>query len=298
MRPVDVLGLLAAPLVGPLQVDRPLVLEGEPPLPVALYLPPEPSRWIVFSTGYGSSRFDYQPLALAWREAGFAVAVVQHPGSDRRAAVGLLGAYFRLRREERSVLQHRVHTRRDMLQRPRDLERVMNFLERTFGVESFWLAGHSFGAYTVFAVAGVPPRLPEGDTSRFSDPRVAGLLAMSFHPPGQLFGPEAYARLACPSLLLTGSRDSTIDGATPSGRLEVVPHLPGHVVVGSLQEADHYTFAGFGPGWEVCGPALLEVTTEYWRALARGEAPGEQPVPGWSWFRSRGGGPVPGSGGR
>lgn len=185
-----------------------------------------------------------------------------------------------------------------MLNRPADLARVMDFLQATFGVETFWVAGHSFGAYTVLASAGLPVLLPGGGVVELGDPRVTALVAMSFHPPGVLFAGEAYRRLRCPAVLLTGSRDATIDGATPQSRLEVLSRLSPAALVGVLDGADHYTFAGFGPGWRRCGPALLAVTTGYWKSLARGCGVREQPVEGWRWFRNLGDGPVPDSGGR
>jgi predicted dienelactone hydrolase len=67
------------------------------------------------------------------------------------------------------------------------------------------VAGHSFGAYTVMAVAGAAIHQRAGGTRNFGDPRIKVFIAMS------LFGPEksdSWASITCPMLTINGSKES------------------------------------------------------------------------------------------
>lgn len=207
----------------------------------ALYLPTDPRGWLVFSSGFGGSLLDYSRLALALRSLGWAVALVEHPGSDRSAAVRLLPE--RLLRPG-PALGRKVHSPLSMRNRPADVGWLIGRLQRAFGVERLAVAGHSFGAYTALAVAGVPVEI-EGRRYQFRDERVQAVAAISFQAPGRLFRPEALAELRVPALLMTGSRDHTSDGTRYQDRIRLAELLPGARCL-VLAEVGHMDFADLG----------------------------------------------------
>jgi predicted dienelactone hydrolase len=99
-------------------------------------------------------------------------------------------------------------------------------------------SGHSFGGYTVFAIAGGTSPL-----GTFTDPRVRAILPQA---PAAPFPPEFFGTIAIPTLILGGSIDET----TPFDSQQLAPFqaLPsGAAVVGlaELTDAGHFTFSDF-----------------------------------------------------
>jgi predicted dienelactone hydrolase len=99
-------------------------------------------------------------------------------------------------------------------------------------------SGHSFGGYTVFALAGGPSPL-----GTFTDPRVQAILPQA---PAAPFPPEFFGTITIPTLILGGSIDET----TPFDSQQLVPFesLPSGasvVALGQLTDAGHFTFSDF-----------------------------------------------------
>ncbi|MGE0487758.1 MAG: alpha/beta hydrolase family protein [Vulcanimicrobiota bacterium] len=209
-------------------------------VPCAVYLPVGPTRsWIVFSTGFGGNRFDYAKLARGWADRGHGVVVVEHPGSSRSAAVRLLPRRY-LR--PGPSLRRWVYNPACLANRPLDLGLVIDRVRMEFGPGRIVAAGHSFGAYSAMAVAGLPvPGL--GD---FAHPAVSALIAISFQPPGQLFRAKDYQRLDLPALWVLAEQDHTADGTTSHQRLALRDLLPTASLV-VVPESDHMDLADMGP---------------------------------------------------
>ncbi|MGE0488799.1 MAG: alpha/beta hydrolase family protein [Vulcanimicrobiota bacterium] len=205
----------------------------------------------LFSVGFGGSRDGYAYLARHWQSLGFSVLVVEHAGSGVEA-LRQLNRQGRQRRDE--LLWQRVVDPVEVAHRPRDASFALTSLIASQGRPGRVLAaGHSFGSYTVLALAG----LPIWGRSRYADPRIEAGLAISPTPPGVHFYPESYAELTMPMLFLTGTLDDVREGVGYQARLESFRLAGGadqHLVV--LEGAQHLAFANIGLG---LGPILSQV---------------------------------------
>jgi predicted dienelactone hydrolase len=123
-------------------------------LPVDLYLPTSPtsSPLIVISHGVASDRFAFVYLAQHLASYGFAVAALEHPGSNaqrfQQYFAGLAGP----------------PEPAELINRPLDVKFVLNELQRLeksdprmqgkLNFQQVGAFGHSYGGYTVFTLAG------------------------------------------------------------------------------------------------------------------------------------------------
>ena len=184
---------------------------------------------VIVSHGLGSKPEDFARRAQHLASYGFVVALPQHPGSDaaqvQALKEGLSGSYFRTS---------------DFIDRPQDISGVIDELERRnyteFGgqldLQSVGVAGHSFGGYSVLAVAGATIdfdflqqqcdrpfaylntsmlmqcrvlQLPR-QAYTFRDPRVKAVIAVN--PVNYaVFGPTGLGQITIPTLLVGGSDD-------------------------------------------------------------------------------------------
>ncbi|MEC4892447.1 MAG: alpha/beta hydrolase [Oscillatoria sp. PMC 1051.18] len=117
--------------------------------PTDLYLPqqPQPSPLLVISHGLGSSRETFEYLAKHLASYGFAVAVVEHPGSNAQQLQQLA-----------SGLANEVTPSRELIDRPLDIKYLLDVLESSYSqqvrTDKVGILGQSYGGYTALAVAG------------------------------------------------------------------------------------------------------------------------------------------------
>lgn len=220
-------------------------------LPVRLRWPEGqgPCALVVHSHGLGGNREGGDAWGRAWRDAGFAVLHLQHPGSDTDTArQGLRALRGAASAEQLSA-------------RAADMRFVLDELERRaragtgpwsrVRLDAIGASGHSFGAQTVLAVAGkrYPVRAPNFVEARFRA-FIAFSPSLGRHDrqaPGQQFG-----AIERPMLLLTGSLDGDPLNHAFSGedRARVYDGLPagrGTRALLWLDGADHTTFGGGRP---------------------------------------------------
>jgi predicted dienelactone hydrolase len=217
-------------------------------LPVLLRLPTGPGPWpvVIYSHGLGGSRQAGDAWGEAWRSQGIAVVHVQHPGSDievlREGGVDQL-------REAATVEQ--------LAARARDIRFVIDEIARAparqgsplanFRIDALGLAGHSFGAWTVLAVAGQQIPMVGGE---MSDARPRAFLALSPSLPQAAGAAASLASVQRPVLAATGSLDSDPLTGTRNAesRAAVYEALPGpSKALLWLDGADHGTFGGQSP---------------------------------------------------
>lgn len=179
------------------------------PIPVRCWLPPAPSGAlpvVVFSHGLGGSREGYAFLARAWRDAGYAVILPTHVGSDT-ATMRAAGAAWRQAMDR--AKRDPVNLRR----RPREIACILDRLDDLgtrlpgaphFDHQRIVIAGHSFGAWTALTVAGLRSAVL-GDQS---DPRPRACIALSPPGPSPTTPANAGAAVTRPVLVLTGTEDT------------------------------------------------------------------------------------------
>ncbi len=201
---------------------------------------------VIFSHGLGGRRTGADVWGQAWAQAGFVVAHLQHPGSDN---VSLKGGYSALRK---------AMAPEQLLARVADVRFTIDEISRRHDaklgrwaelpVHKLALAGHSFGARTALAVAGLTYANANGWSGL--DKRVKAFVAMS-PALGQGTNLERARQdtqaMTRPMLVVSGSLDGEVlgNGETPESRRMVYEALPkGAKALLWLSGADHATFAG------------------------------------------------------
>lgn len=197
-------------------------------------LPEGETRVIAISHGLGASPEEYAKRAQHLASYGYLVVLPQHPGSDLIYKQELL-----------QRLHPTAFALEEFVDRPLDVSYVLDELERRntdeFGdrlnLQSVGVMGHSFGGYTVMALAGATinfDHLEEScennlvyldislflqcralelprQTYNFRDPRVTAVFAIN-PVNNSIFGAEGLSEIQIPILLAAG----TYDPATPA----------------------------------------------------------------------------------
>lgn len=251
-------------------------------LPIRVYLPTseKAAPVLLFSHGLGGSRDNNPYLGNHWAKRGYAVVVIQHPGSDESVWKDTAAL-------ERMASMKKAASLENYLERCKDIPAVIDALAAWNGskdhalkgrldLEHLGMSGHSFGAQTTQAVAG--QSLARGRMS-FGEPRIDAAVMMSPSPPTLGDPASAFAGIKIPCLLMTGTLDdSPIGNTKPEDRLKVFPHLanaPAWQVV--FDKANHMAF-GERPlkGEAAADPryhrAILALTTAFWDAELKGDA--------------------------
>jgi dienelactone hydrolase len=199
---------------------------------------------IVYSPGLGSGLSNGAAWCEAWRQAGLVVATLAHPGTDDSVwdtPRGLLAALA----EALAPAQY-AHRVSDCRYAIRQCLTAMG-LESIIDPARIGIAGHSFGALTVQALATAAGRSQDGFT-------IAAAIALS--PGGRASAtPGALAGVRMPFFCVTGDHDGYVTfgrgadamrlGTPVADRLAVYRHLPaGAKQLLVLAGADHMTFAG------------------------------------------------------
>ena len=206
-------------------------------LPTDLYLPQgrsEPAPLIVASHGLAGDRDGFDPIARHLASHGYAIATIDHPGSNRRQFESLLGG-----------TADEIAKPSEFTERPRDISYLLDELTRLnsignltnrFNLEKVGAIGHSFGGYTVLATAGAQLdyenlqancessafvyseantsmllqctalNAPEQFAIPVEDDRIKAVIAMN-PVTSSVFGPAGFTQLDIPSLLIAGSND-------------------------------------------------------------------------------------------
>ena len=207
------------------------------PLNFDLYLPkgnPEPAPLVVIVQGFGASTDTYGYVAEQLASYGYAVASVEHLGTNlaERLAFpnGELSGWI---------------TPTEFVSRPLDVTHLLDKLEDLVTNDPQWAAqlnleqvgvfGYSFGGYSALAVAGAEinqPRLAkecnqEDLNTVFSfyfqcqaqylppiafnvkDPRIKAVFSV-YPLTNPIFGPEGMGKIDIPTMILTGSKDTTV----------------------------------------------------------------------------------------
>lgn len=271
--------------------------------PVDLYRPVNAGRsgipLIVISHGLGSDRRTFTYLAEHFASHGFAVAMVEHPGSNSRQIKALIVGAAR-----------EAATPSEFVDRPLDIKFLLDELTRraasdpslaALNLQQVGVLGQSFGGYTALTLAGAPinfKRLQEKCTPtaqvntfnlslllqcraealpiknyNLGDPRVQAIVAIN-PIDSTVLGPESMGQVTVPTMLVTGNADTV----APALLEQIRPFtwLPGpdkYLVL--VDRSTHFSFLNDPPTQpgeqlpippELAGPEP-PVTRRYMRAL-------------------------------
>src|SRR5688500_16231838 len=168
-------------------------------VPVKIYRPAaqSPAPVVLFSHGIGEDRDSYESIGKALAEAGFLTVHITHAGTDRAV---LERGYLHLYRA--------VKQKENWVNRVIDVSFVLDQLAADPGadLDRVAVAGHSAGAFTAFAVAGL--RTSDGDTLR--DPRVKVIIPLSMPRMDGVVPPGGYDAVRIPTLHMTGTCDASL----------------------------------------------------------------------------------------
>ncbi len=220
-------------------------------VPVKIYKPDadRPRPLVVFSHGLGASREYYAYLGRYWAARGYLCVHPTHVGTDCALWRGQQRPWP-LMCEAMDAPQHRVD-------RPLDMIHVLDHLSAdadwhaTVDWQRVATVGHSFGAYTAMALAGMRIDLPGRKDVSFTDQRVRAVIAMSPQGPG-LFGihEHSWDAIDTPIMFLTGTHDRGVRSKSVADRFVAYSRITGRdqfMVV--IKRANHYAFSdGAGIG--------------------------------------------------
>lgn len=188
---------------------------------------------VILSHGLGGDE-----RALGWMDApavaaGYRVLVMEHPASGPRAL------FSARRRGAETVLSDPEI----WAGRAADLETALAFARRgACRPAPLVMGGHSMGAAFTMMEAGARGRVPYRGGQRFD-----AYIAVSPQGPGSwaFAGQGAWADVAAPVLMLTGSEDDGFGGITPQSRAQAFALLPpGRKRLGIVTGADHLELGG------------------------------------------------------
>ncbi len=205
-------------------------------LPIDLYLPETANApLIVISHGLAGDRKGFVELAQHLASYGYAIAALDHPGSNTDQFIALLEGSAR-----------EIAKPSEFSDRPRDVSYLLDELTRLnepgralsdrFDLDKVGIIGHSFGGYTALALSGAqlnfdtlqancnseaiiytaanPSMLlqctalldPEQFDDDLQDERIDAVIAIN-PVTSSLFGPTGFAQIDIPSLIISGSSD-------------------------------------------------------------------------------------------
>lgn len=236
-----VLGVFLASLLGTAHAQQPLLLERQDrtSVPALAYAPASPTcRGIaLISPGAGGSEQGYRHLGETLSALGYLTVVMGHPESGRRVLrEHVRGSGLREGLADLITDPDAYHGRFMDIAASRQWARA-----RCASGESL-LVGHSMGAATVMMEAGARNRIGVRGNDAFD-----AYIALSPQGPGSIFPDDAWSRVRKPILLLTGTRDTELGGASWESRTEPFRNMPpGCAWLGVIDGASHMNFAGRG----------------------------------------------------
>lgn len=241
-------------------------------VPVRIRMPASTGKVgvILYSHGLGGSLDAGAIWAHAWAEAGFAVINLQHPGTDS-TIFGKPGFRSALNAEQ-------------LISRARDVQFVISELGRRtlegrcdlarIDPKRIGVAGHSFGAQTVQAIAG--QSFPIAIEPPLGDPRVRAAVGLSPSPPLAGSPQAAFSTIRIPFLSITGTEDALpfVTPITALQRQEPFRHMPpGDKYLLVLNGGTHEMFAGQAVRTMLNGQptphirdTVIATTIAFWRA--------------------------------
>lgn len=192
----------------------------------------------LISPGAGGSEDGYAYLAKGMQSAGWRAIVMGHKESGRAALISDV-------REEHGVkrgLRELVDDPKAYDARLMDIAAALRWASGSCKAPYVALIGHSMGARTVMVEAGAKTKIGVKGQDRFD-----AYVAMSPDGPDPMFPENAWSGITKPVLILTGTRDSSMQTGDYKSRTIPYDNMPaGCKWLGVIDGATHMNFAGVG----------------------------------------------------
>ncbi len=221
----------------------------------------------VISHGAGGSENGYRYLARAMANLGYTTIVMGHRESGGAALRTDMRRYGLMPGVRALVADANAEQARLL-----DVGAALKWADSKCHAPFRVLLGHSMGAETVMLEAGAQNMIGVASPPAGSD-RFDGYVALSPEGPGVVFPEHAWSGIRKPMLILTGTRDQSLQGG-PKARQEPWHDLPGSAAhcqwMGVLDGATHMNFAGIGLGQARVEPMVTETVAEFLGGVRRG----------------------------
>jgi predicted dienelactone hydrolase len=192
----------------------------------------------LISPGAGGSENGYRYLAEAMQADGWRAIVMGHEESGRAA----LTSEIQEKHGIKSGLRELVDDPKAYDARLMDIAAALKWAARPCKAPYVALIGHSMGARTVMVEAGARNRLGVKGQDRFD-----AYVAMSPDGPDPMFPENAWSGIRKPTLILTGTRDKSMQTGDYKSRTIPYDNMPaGCKWLGVIDGATHMNFAGGG----------------------------------------------------
>jgi predicted dienelactone hydrolase len=204
----------------------------------------------LISPGAGGDENGYSYLAEGLRGAGWQAIVMGHRESGRLA----LRSDIRQQHGVKSGLEELVTDPKAYKGRLMDIAAALKWANANCHAPFVALLGHSMGARTVMVELGAKNSLGIKGQNRFD-----AYVALSPDGPGPMFPQDAWNDIRKPLLLLTGTRDKSLDGDWNTRTIPFERMPPGCKWLGVIDGATHMNFAGVGFAGSTEKLVVLEV---------------------------------------
>jgi len=231
----------------------------------------------VISHGAGGSENGYRYLAKAMAQNGFTTIVMGHRESGLEALRSDMRSHG-IKKGIEALVADPVAEQGRLLDVGATLAWADNRCKPPFRV----LLGHSMGAETVLLEAGARNRIGVSSPPAGQD-RFDAYVALSPEGPGIVFPEHAWTGIHKPVLILTGTRDQSLNGG-PQARLIPWHDLPGDPSgkcqwMGVIDGATHMNFAGNGIGADRAEPLITQTIASFLSGVRSSSCPLPHPLP-------------------
>jgi dienelactone hydrolase len=231
----------------------------------------------VISHGAGGSEDGYRYLAQSMANLGYTTVVMGHRESGAAALRTDMLRYGLMPGVRDLVADVNAEQARLL-----DVGAALKWADSRCHAPFRVLLGHSMGAETVMLEAGAKNMIgvlsPPAGGDRFD-----AYVALSPEGSGVVFPEHAWSGIRKPMLILTGTRDQSLQGG-PKARQEPWHDLPGGVAhcqwMGVLDGATHMNFAGSGPGHAQVEPIVSQTVEEFLDGVRHGACTLPSPTDG------------------
>lgn len=214
----------------------------------------------VISHGAGGSENGYRYLAEAMANLGYTTVVMGHSESGRVALRGDMRRYGIMPGVRALVADPNAEQARLL-----DVGAALKWANGQCRAPFRVLLGHSMGAETAMLEAGAKNMIGAASPPAGRD-RFDAYVALSPEGSGVVFPDHAWSGIHKPILILTGTRDQSLQGG-PEARQEPWTDMTGTAAhcqwIGVIDGATHMNFAGSGFGHDRVEPIVTKTIADF-----------------------------------